>query len=338
MMQLRKWLFFLNIVLFVFSGFCADYYTADFMRIGVGARPLAMGSAFTAIADDAGSFYWNPGGMVSAKRFSLQVEHVPVFDGLAQYNSAALVVGLGEQLALGISWIRLGVDDIPRYGPLQGTRFDRMTQAQYRSTGEAEGVFTDTEDALMISIAHRRYYDLYFGSSVDPIVIPLEVSFGLNGKYIHQKLDQSSGSGQGLDAGFLLRFTSLKHKKNEPLTWIGIGAMFRDISRTSIIWDTESGHKDRINRQIQAGVAFSHLISLFRTRLTLSADKEFGFYSALHAGAEARFFHLLALRAGFYREEPTFGAGFSLGGVTIDYAFISHDLSNTHRISGAFWF
>lgn len=338
MVQIRKGCILFYIFVIFRIGFSADYYTADFMRIGVGARPLSMGGAFTAIADDANAFYWNPAGLVQMNRFSLHVEHVPVFDGLAQYNSAAVVVGLSNQLALGISWIRLGIDDIPRYGPLQGTRFDRMTRAQYRSSGEAEGVFTDTEDAMIVSVCHKMYYDLYFGDAVSATVIPLEISFGLNGKYIHQKLDQSTGVGQGLDASLLLRFTSLTGQGGNPNTWFGLGAILRDASRTEVIWDTESDHKDRIQRQLQAGVAMSHLLSPLRTRITLSADREFGFYTDFRAGAEIQFFNLLSLRSGYYRNEPTFGAGFSLKGFSVDYAFVSHDLSNTHRVSGSFRF
>ena len=33
------------------------------LKAGVGARPLGMGGAFTAMADDADSPSWNPGGL-----------------------------------------------------------------------------------------------------------------------------------------------------------------------------------------------------------------------------------------------------------------------------------
>jgi hypothetical protein len=34
----------------------------NFLKIGEGARPIAMGSAFTAVADDGNLLFWNPGG------------------------------------------------------------------------------------------------------------------------------------------------------------------------------------------------------------------------------------------------------------------------------------
>ena len=35
------------------------------LKIGVSARATAMGSAFTGVADDASSVFWNPGGLVN---------------------------------------------------------------------------------------------------------------------------------------------------------------------------------------------------------------------------------------------------------------------------------
>lgn len=36
---------------------------AKFLDIGIGSRPVSMGEAFTAVADDAASFYWNPAAL-----------------------------------------------------------------------------------------------------------------------------------------------------------------------------------------------------------------------------------------------------------------------------------
>lgn len=39
--------------------------SAAFLKIGVGARPLGMGGAYTAIADDINALTWNPGGLAT---------------------------------------------------------------------------------------------------------------------------------------------------------------------------------------------------------------------------------------------------------------------------------
>ena len=46
-----------------------------FLRLGNGARAGAMGEAFTAVADDATSIYFNPAGMASADGVDLNVTH-----------------------------------------------------------------------------------------------------------------------------------------------------------------------------------------------------------------------------------------------------------------------
>lgn len=36
---------------------------ANFLKVGVGARALAMGDAYVALCDDISSLYWNPGAL-----------------------------------------------------------------------------------------------------------------------------------------------------------------------------------------------------------------------------------------------------------------------------------
>jgi hypothetical protein len=317
----------------------AGEYAADFLKIGVGARALSMGSAFSAVADDASAFYWNPAGLASPDRFRLHVEHVPMFGGLAQYNTANIVLSLHESLALSLSWIRLGVDDIPRYGTLQGSRFDRLTQKQYRSSGEPEGTFQDTEDAVMLSLSRTHYYDLYLGGGNSSFLVPFELSYGVTAKMIQHRLDQSTGTGQGVDAGVRLRLTSIEQVvTGEPDTWLALGAVFRDLTQTRLVWDTQSDHKDKLPRSLQAGVAASTVWSAMKTRVTISIDREFGLYDDMYFGGEVRLWHLVALRGGYMQDNFTAGAGLSLMGFSIDYAFVPHELDNTHRISGSFYF
>ena len=326
------------LILIIAPGAMAGEYAADFMRIGVGARALAMGGAFTALADDATSFYWNPAGLASVKKKVLHVDHVPMFDGLAQYNTVNFSMGLNRNMSVGLSWIRHGEDDIPRYGELQGTRLERLTNPKFRSTGEPDGFFGNNENAFLFTFSRADYFDLLFNFGVNQYRIPLEFYIGISGKYILHNLDTYSGTGQGLDAGFMLRLVSDKYTKGQANSWFGIGATAFDLSRTSITWDTDSKHHDLVQTIWQTGLAASHLMPFIRTRVTLTFDKEFGFYDDYRAGGEMTFFDLLSVRGGYYMEKFSAGAGFSFRGYSIDYAFISHDLANTHRISGSFRF
>jgi len=334
-----KYLIYVCLLLLIISpGVFAGEYAADFLRIGVGARALAMGGAFTALADDATSFYWNPAGLASVKKMVIHVDHVPMFDGLAQFNTANFSMGLNRNMTVGLSWIRHGEDDIPRYAELQGTRLERLTNPKFRSTGEPEGFFGNNENAFMFTLSRADYFDLYFNIGMNQYRIPLEFYFGFSGKYILHNLDAHSGTGQGLDGGFILRLVSDKYSNGQANSWFGIGVTAHDLSRTSITWDTESKHNDLVQTIWQTGVAASHFLPFLRTRVTLTFDQEFGFYDDYRIGGEMMFFHLLSVRGGYYMENFSVGAGFAFKGYSIDYAFISHDLANTHRISGSFRF
>lgn len=49
--------------------------TASYLDIGVGARGLAMGGAYTALADDAHSVYWNPAGLARLEKREIAASH-----------------------------------------------------------------------------------------------------------------------------------------------------------------------------------------------------------------------------------------------------------------------
>lgn len=51
-------------------------FGAQFLQIGVSARATGMGSAFTGVADDASSVFWNPGGLVNVRRNEFHLSHV----------------------------------------------------------------------------------------------------------------------------------------------------------------------------------------------------------------------------------------------------------------------
>jgi hypothetical protein len=48
-------------------------FGAQFLKIGVSARATAMGSAFTAVGDNAEAVYWNPAGIVNVRGSQLSV-------------------------------------------------------------------------------------------------------------------------------------------------------------------------------------------------------------------------------------------------------------------------
>ncbi len=54
--------------------------TASFLDIGVGARALGMGGAYTALADDANSLYWNPAGLAKLEKREFTASHAEMYE------------------------------------------------------------------------------------------------------------------------------------------------------------------------------------------------------------------------------------------------------------------
>ena len=56
---------------------------AQFLKIGVSARGVAMGEAFTAVADDASAIYYNPAGLIQLENSEVILSHIDYPAGIA---------------------------------------------------------------------------------------------------------------------------------------------------------------------------------------------------------------------------------------------------------------
>src|ERR1041384_41659 len=54
---------------------------AQFLKIGAGARPTAMGDSFVGVADDINAIYFNPAGLSLLDRPELTAMHTQYFEG-----------------------------------------------------------------------------------------------------------------------------------------------------------------------------------------------------------------------------------------------------------------
>ena len=83
------------------SAYGSGTTTADFLKIGVGARATAMGEAFTALANDGTSLYWNPAGLIQMEKRELSATYNLWFQQIRQgyvsfsFPSSGGIVGLG---------------------------------------------------------------------------------------------------------------------------------------------------------------------------------------------------------------------------------------------------
>ena len=177
----------------------------NFLSHGVGARALGMGGAFVAVADDATATYWNPAGLTKVKKHSFSAMYSDTFStgdgswlsrGLVTYNFVNYVYQIEDIGSLGLSWIRLGVDDIPRttfidvnnngfLGDFQDKNGNGIKEdgEPYIDKPEVAEYFSNTDNALLISYARQ----------VHPMA-----AVGGNLKLLNQSIFQNSGNGFGV--------------------------------------------------------------------------------------------------------------------------------------------
>ena len=82
--------------------------TANFLKIGVGARAAGMGEAFTAVASDGTSLYWNPAGLTQLKIKEISATYNSWFEEIKQgYLSLTFPTARGT-MGLGTNYVDMG--------------------------------------------------------------------------------------------------------------------------------------------------------------------------------------------------------------------------------------
>ena len=83
-----------------FSSSARGTTTAEFLELGVGARAVAMGEAYSAVVDDAGAMYWNPAGLTNIQHRSVTLMHAS-YIGSSYFDYSAYGQNLGSKGAFG---------------------------------------------------------------------------------------------------------------------------------------------------------------------------------------------------------------------------------------------
>jgi hypothetical protein len=303
----------LIILLYLTNPSIAQEYADSPQSLGAGARALGVGSAYTAVSDDATAIYWNPAGLTQMGIRQAHAQHAEQFGGTVNHD--ILTVGIPSDLgAFAVGLVRVGVDGI---------------------------VLTDLEDPSMpVTPDNRPIASGTTGTSDYTLalgygrVIRPHLSLGATLKMIWRNLSAGDGTGYGLDLGVHCQTGDWR-----------FGAILTDATRTRITFD--SGSADRIKTTLTAGVAYSRETRLLngRTMLTGSAllsgtTSRIDGGHRLRIGAEYIHISKAAARIGLEGDHLTMGAGMSLlDHVSIDVAFLENgDLDNTYRISASVGF
>lgn len=318
----------LSALAFLAAGACqGERYGGEFLNIAVGARAQGLGGAYGPSADDASAAYWNPAALSRLSGHEMMAGHTSLYGGLAQHDHLAAAGPVSSRLWLGLTWIRLGVEGIPRFSHTVGT--------------PPQGEFSDNENALLASGATKRQVRLWGRT--------LSLHAGGSLKAIYDRIDDHQATGLGLDAGFLaaIRLADLlatapgaggmgdliSSARHPYLGSLALSLVATDIGGTSISWDTPRQHQDVRMAAVRIGASYRQPIAFMRSSLLASWETSTEPLHKGRAGAELELYRRLFLRAGLDRGRAVWGGGAAVWRLRLDYAFVGHDLGNTHRVS-----
>ena len=282
---------------------------AAFVDIGYGARPMGMGGAFVALADDANAVLWNPAGLVRLESTQLTGMYARQM-GLIPYGFIGFAQPVSDRSSLGAGVI---------------------------SSGDA----ALREMSALLSVAHRLRSDLSLGLSARTRMATYgnnpDGAWDPDGTGNRQVTGRALG--YGLDLGLIYDLTDRT----------SLGLLWRDIfGPIDWQGDNETGTTrgggEGVPMALVMGTA--HRWSEEAT-MSLSLDRSLHSDGTdrLAAGYENRLWNLLVLRAGYGQEinaDPdrlyTLGLGLEqdLGSswhLVFDFAYLFHDLADTPRVS-----
>lgn len=307
---------------------------AQFLKIGVGARAVAMGEAFSGQANDVSALFWNPAGLT-------QLQHREALFSYSQWLASLQYSFAGIALPLSPSVGTLGF-----FASFLSTPED-VVRTIYQPEGTGE-TFQSTDMALGLAYARK---------------LTPQLSVGGNVKYIRQSIWHMSGSSWAIDFGGLFQsdFKNLRLGINIA----NFGAPLRIAGESSELFVDHAPDFDgnvpvsaelsttawELPLLFRAGLALD-LLSSRTTRLTLAS--EFNHpgdnHEFINAGCEYAFKEMFFLRTGYrglgmneLEGGLTAGAGTRLAigptQLTINYAFVDYGrLNATHRYELAFTF
>ena len=279
--------------------------TADFLKLGVGARADAMGGAYSAVANDATALYWNPGALtnIPTKEGTATVMHAPyVASSYFDYAAFAKNINGYDAWGLGIQYFSAG----------------SITQTDVN--GFSQGSFSPSDMAVSAGYAHRFKF----------------LSVGMDAKFIRSQIVTSAQTA-AIDFGAVsnpldqnkLRFSGVvtnvggKMKFDQEADRLPMAYRLGASYQATRLWLTSADIAFPIDDNPYVALGSEYLWPLTRT-----------WNFAARMGLNAQTISDLNILSGV-----SFGIGMDFNSVTVDYALEPlGDLGLTHRISVTFRF
>jgi len=150
----------------------AQNFAAPWLRMGVGAKAMAMGTAQTAVAEDATAAYWNPAALATLRQFEASLMYTAGMKAERNYNYVSAALRADRIGTFSLSWMNAGITGI----------------GQYNDANVRTGSFDVANNAFQLS------YGRELGGGF---------ALGVSGKYLQE--DLADNTGFGVDAGMLFR-------------------------------------------------------------------------------------------------------------------------------------
>jgi len=318
-------------------------YSNEFLNIGAGARGLAMASAQVATVSDATAGYWNPAALANIRTDpQLSLMHAEYYAGVGKYDFASLALPLKDnKRTLGLTLLRFAVDDIPNtiflVQPDGTVNFDNIT------------TFSSADYAFIVSLAQQA-----------KMLGDKQLNLGVNAKIIHRTAgDFASAWGFGFDAAAQIvgKQWKLGIVAKDVTTTFNAWSFSLDQAIREVFYETSNeipgksieltapqllvggSYNFKLGRKLSLLVEGDLDVTFDGKRNTVISTKPVSIDPRL--GLELNFKDVFFVRGGvnnfqqvlddrdtlnqkkIWIYQPSVGAGFKVGDVMIDYAFVN---------------
>ncbi|KAA3619656.1 MAG: hypothetical protein DWQ05_02730 [Calditrichaeota bacterium] len=293
--------------------------TAAFVDVGIGARAIAFGGAYTALARNAEAAFWNPAGVSYSEKINIEFSRVNQF-GVIPYNAFSGTMTVAGTHAIGAGMLHSGDEYLSETSVL----------LSYAINGE--NLLPSGFEKIRFGFNLKIQFADFGGTTPQSSDYPFFDQAEFDAAVISHV--QGSASGVGMDLGLLYAFSDK----------LDLALVYRN-AFNKISWDNgQENYDEGIPDALAFGMAYrpaNGLIFAFDFDETLTNDRS----RRVHFGSEKLLLNKLALRGGIGQSIAAAGwrdyaMGFGLfhyftglGRAHFDYAFQINDLENTHRFS-----
>jgi len=277
--------------------------SAQFLKMGAGARAAAMGDAFVSVADDAAATYWNPAGMRQLKHPELSLMQANTLMQ-TQYQFLGAVLPI-KNSAVGFVVQRMD------YGSLDSYSAQDVKTGNFQASSMAGGLCAAVE--------------IFKGAT-----------FGVTGKYISETIQSNTAKDYAADIGIMLD-KSLLDGFNFGITVQNLGSGIKFLQESSPLPQTLRFGLSTLRFHDHLLTALDYSLPNDNTG-TIHAGIEYKINSAfiLRGGYQSTPGNNLKVDG---LKNVSAGVGINIRNFDLDYAFVPYgDLGQMHRISALIHF